>query len=69
MTEPFVLRKVHDVGLLLSGAEGYRTQWASGRAACAQPNRQQALEDRNRAIGSEWAAAKKAELNLEKTHA
>ena len=69
VTEPFVLRKVHDVGLLLSGAEGYRTQWASGRAACAQPNRQQALEDRNRAIGSEWAAAKKAELNLEKTHA
>ena len=54
VTEPFVLRKVHDVGLLLSGAEGYRTQWASGRTANAQPNRQEAQESRNRAVASEW---------------
>lgn len=30
VNESLVLRKVHDVGLLLSGAEGYRTQWVSG---------------------------------------
>lgn len=54
VTEPFVLRKVHDVGLLLSGAEGYRTQWASGRTT-AEPNRQEALETRNRNIAADWA--------------
>ena len=32
VNESFVVRKVHDVGLLLSGAEGYRTQWAEGVA-------------------------------------
>lgn len=30
--ESFVVRKVHDLGLLVSGAESYRTQWATGRA-------------------------------------
>ncbi|MFA5386775.1 MAG: helix-turn-helix domain-containing protein [Candidatus Paceibacterota bacterium] len=55
VTDPFVLRKVHDVGLLLSGAEGYRTQWASGRTT-AEPNRQEALETRNRNIAADWAA-------------
>lgn len=32
VSDSFVVRKVHDVGLLLSGAEGYRTQWAAGVA-------------------------------------
>jgi hypothetical protein len=32
VNDAFVVRKVHDVGLLLSGAEGYRTQWAAGSA-------------------------------------
>lgn len=32
VTERFVVSKCHDVGLLLSGAEGYRTQWATGQA-------------------------------------
>lgn len=32
VSDSFVVRKVHDVGLLLSGAEGYRTQWAAGAA-------------------------------------
>lgn len=54
VTDAFVLRKVHEVGLLLSGAEGYRTQWASGRTADAQPNRQEAQESRNRAVANEW---------------
>ena len=30
--ESFVLKKTHDLGVLLSGAESYRTQWATGRA-------------------------------------
>lgn len=32
VSDSFVVRKVHEVGLLLSGAEGYRTQWAAGKA-------------------------------------
>ena len=28
--EPAVVRGMHDTGMLLTGAEGYRTQWASG---------------------------------------
>ena len=32
VSDAFVVRKMHDVGLLLSGAEGYRTQWVSGAA-------------------------------------
>ena len=32
VSDSFVVRKVHDVGLLLSGAEGYRTQWVAGSA-------------------------------------
>jgi len=32
VSERFVVGKCHDVGLLLSGAEGYRTQWATGQA-------------------------------------
>lgn len=32
VSDSLVVRRVHDVGLLLSGAEGYRTQWAAGSA-------------------------------------
>lgn len=32
VNESFVVRKVHDLGLLVANAEGYRTQWATGRA-------------------------------------
>lgn len=32
VSERFVVSKCHEVGLLLSGAEGYRTQWATGQA-------------------------------------
>ncbi|MDH4417680.1 MAG: helix-turn-helix domain-containing protein [Acidovorax sp.] len=35
VSDSFVVRKVHDVGLLLSGAEGYRTQWTAGSAMTA----------------------------------
>ncbi|CAN7494627.1 hypothetical protein LJR074_003406 [Acidovorax sp. LjRoot74] len=35
VTERFVVSKCHDVGLLLAGAEGYRTQWATGQAMTA----------------------------------
>lgn len=30
VSERLVVQRMHDVGLLLSGAEGYRTQWAAG---------------------------------------
>ena len=32
VNERLVVQRVHDVGLLLSGAEGYRTQWVAGVA-------------------------------------
>lgn len=35
VNERFVVGKCHEVGLLLAGAEGYRTQWATGQAMTA----------------------------------
>lgn len=32
VNESFIVRKVHDLGLLVANAESYRTQWAMGRA-------------------------------------
>lgn len=32
VNDSFVVRKTHDLGVLLSSAESYRTQWATGRA-------------------------------------
>ena len=32
VNERLVVQRVHDLGLLLSGAEGYRTQWVAGVA-------------------------------------
>ena len=32
VSERFVIQRMHDIGLLLSGAEGYRTQWVAGTA-------------------------------------
>ena len=32
VSDSLVVRKLHEVGLLLSGAEGYRTQWATDSA-------------------------------------
>lgn len=32
VSERLVVQRMHDVGLLLSGAEGYRTQWIAGTA-------------------------------------
>jgi hypothetical protein len=32
VSDNFVVLKVHDVGMLLAGAEGYRTQWFAGAA-------------------------------------
>lgn len=32
VSERFVIQRMHDVGLLLSSAEGYRTQWATNTA-------------------------------------
>ena len=32
VSDSLVVRQMHSTGLLLTGAEGYRTQWAAGRA-------------------------------------
>lgn len=40
VSEAFVVRKMHDVGLLLASAEGYRTQWATGVAMTGTRARQ-----------------------------
>lgn len=32
VNETFVIKKAHDIGVLLANAEGYRTQWATGAA-------------------------------------
>ncbi len=46
-------------GSTLRDAEKLRTEWATGRTAQARagpPNRQEAIEQRNRAVGEEWLA-------------
>lgn len=40
VNDAFVVRACHGIGLLLAQAEGYRTQWASGRAMTATRARQ-----------------------------
>jgi hypothetical protein len=50
---------MHAVNLLLRDAEKLRTEWATGRTAQARagpPNRQEAIEQRNRTVGEEWLA-------------
>ncbi len=72
ITDAFVLRKLHEVGLLLSGAEGYRTQWVAGHAIAqtsAAPNRQEAQEARNRAAGEQWLRDMQAQQPQESRHA
>ena len=40
VNDSFVVRQMHDTGLLLKSAEGYRTQWATGRAVTTTAARQ-----------------------------
>jgi hypothetical protein len=40
VNDSFVVRNMHDTGLLLKQAEGYRTQWATGRSVTATAARQ-----------------------------
>lgn len=40
VNEAFVVRKFHEVGLLLNGAETYRTQWATGQSMTSARARQ-----------------------------
>ena len=54
INDQFVVRKMHDVGLLLAGAEGFHTQWVTGKTTLATPNKQEALEQRNRAVAANW---------------
>ncbi len=50
------VRAMHPVDLLLRDAEKLRTEWATNRqqSGTAQPNKQQALEDRNLAVARNW---------------
>lgn len=40
VNEAYVVRNCHDIGVLLKGAAGYRTQWASGQAMTTTRARQ-----------------------------
>lgn len=40
VNDAFIVRQMHDVALLLKSAEGYRTQWATGRAVTATAAKQ-----------------------------
>ena len=56
VSEAFVVRKVHDVGLLLAGAEGYRTQWATGVAMTGTRARQEDQTQANCDVADEAVA-------------
>jgi len=36
VNDAFVVKKMHDMGLLLQGCEGYRTQWITGKAVTGE---------------------------------
>lgn len=36
VNDSFVVKKMHEIGLLLQGCEGYRTQWATGKAVTGE---------------------------------
>ena len=36
VNDAFVVKKMHDMGLLLQGCEGYRTQWVTGKAVTGE---------------------------------
>lgn len=56
VSDSFVVRKVHDVGLLLNGAEGYRAQWASGQAITSTRAKQVDQSQSNYDAAAEAAA-------------
>lgn len=64
--DPRVLKDMHSVALLLSGAEKWATQLRAGIktpvAAPAAVNKQEALEARNRAVGEEWERKMRAQM-------
>lgn len=64
--DPRVLKDMHSVALLLSGAEKWATQLRAGIktpvAAPAAVNKQEALEARNRAVGEEWERKMRAKM-------
>lgn len=61
-----VLKDMHSVALLLSGAEKWATQLRAGIktpiAAPAAVNKQEALEARNRRVGEEWERKMRAQM-------
>jgi len=41
VNEQYAVKRMHDLGVLLAGAEAYRTQWATGRQVTATVAQQQ----------------------------
>lgn len=56
VSESFVVKKCHDVGLLLNSAEAYRTQWVTGQAMTATRARQLDQSQSNYDAASEAVA-------------
>ena len=67
VSDSFVVLKVHDVGLLLASAEGYRTQWAKGQAMTGARARQIDQSQSNYDAAAEAMAILRA--NRESEHA
>lgn len=60
VNEAFVVRKCHELGALVSGAETYRTQWATGRAMTAGRARQLDSTATNMSVADEALAMLRA---------
>jgi len=60
VNDAFVLRKTHDLGVLLSSAESYRTQWATGHAMTQTRARQMDSTQANASAADEAIAMLRA---------
>ena len=60
VNDAFVVRKTHELGLLLSSAESYRTQWATGRAMTQTRARQMDSTQANASAADEAIAMLRA---------
>lgn len=68
VNDAFVLRKTHDLGVLLSSAESYRTQWATGRTMTQTRARQIDSTQANASAVDEALAIARARRNQGNTY-
>lgn len=68
ISDAFVLRKTHDLGTLLAGAESYRTQWATGRTMTQTRARQIDSTQANASAVDEAIAIARARRNQGNTY-